>query len=247
MALLQQITVPLLAVNDTSLTIVDLAFLTGQPVKKGDIILVFETSKTTFEVEAEANGFVQYLCEAGRDYEVNQVVAKIFSSADEIVKASVDVKQENSAQPVAVKQPVVVDWAGVTLFSLEAIRLIESMHIDKSVFKGRDFVSRQDVEELKGLNGSSNKKIQTQLPVAKQPVKTALPVDNAKVIVERLSSNKKREIEFLSHVQETGLTSTINVAVNTEGIFVHLNRSLKYLKNSLLPVIIYETARLLKK
>jgi pyruvate/2-oxoglutarate dehydrogenase complex dihydrolipoamide acyltransferase (E2) component len=247
MALLQQITVPLLAVNDTSLTVVDLAFSTGQPVKKGDIILVFETSKTTYEVEAEANGFVQYLCEAGRDYEVNQIVARIFSSDAEIVKEPPGVQPENSTQPVLVKQEVVVDWVGDTLYSLEAIRLIESLHIDKSVFKGRDFVSRQDVEDLKGLNGSSNKKIQIPPSVAKQPVKTAPPVDNTKVIVERLSSNKKREIEFLSHVQATGLTSTINMAVNTEGIFVHLNRSLKYLKNSLLPVIIYETARLLKK
>jgi pyruvate/2-oxoglutarate dehydrogenase complex dihydrolipoamide acyltransferase (E2) component len=246
MALIQQITVPLLAVNDTSLTVVDLAFTTGQAVKKGDIILVFETSKTTFEVEAEANGFVQYLCEAGRDYEVNQVVAKIFSSEAEIAKGPVNIKQENVPQPVAATQRVVVNWAGDTLFSLEAINLIESLHIDKSVFKGRDFVSRRDVEELKGLNGSSNKKMET-LPVVKQPVKTALPVDATKVIVERLSSNKKREIEFLSHVQATGLTSTIHAAVNTEGIFVHLNRSLKYLKNSLLPVIIYETARLLKK
>ena len=182
MALIQQITVPLLAVNDTSLTAVDLAFTTGQPVKKGDIILVFETSKTTFEVEAEANGFVQYLCEAGRDYQVNQVVAKIFSSEAEIAKEPVSIKQENAPQPVVATQRVVANWAGDTLFSLEAINLIESLHLDKSVFKGRDFVSRRDVEELKGLNGSSNKKIEIP-PVVKQPVKPALPVDNAKVIV----------------------------------------------------------------
>jgi pyruvate/2-oxoglutarate dehydrogenase complex dihydrolipoamide acyltransferase (E2) component len=132
------------------------------------------------------------------------------------------------------------------LFSLEAIRLIESLHIDKSAFNGRDFVSRQDVEELKGINGTANKKISVP-PVTQQPKKTAIPVDNSKVIIERLSSNKKREIEFLSHVQSTGLTSTINTTVNSEGIFVHLNRSLKYFKNSLLPVIIYETGRLLQK
>jgi pyruvate/2-oxoglutarate dehydrogenase complex dihydrolipoamide acyltransferase (E2) component len=247
MAILQEIKVPLLAVNDTTLTVVDVVFSNGQQVKKGDIILVFETSKTTYEVAAETNGFIQYSCEAGRDYDVNQVVANIFSTEAEISKEPVVSKQDNVSN-VAVKQNLerVTNWEGDTIFSLEAVRLIESLHIDKSVFKGRDFVSRQDIEELKGLNGTPNKKVSTP-PVNTQPGKPVLPVDNAKVIVERLSSNKKREIEFLSHVQATGLTSTINTAVNTEGIFVHLNRSLKYLKNSLLPVIIYETARLLQK
>ncbi|OQP49443.1 2-oxo acid dehydrogenase subunit E2 [Niastella populi] len=246
MALLQDITVPLLAVNDTTLTVVDVAFPNGQPVKKGEIILVFETSKTTYEVVAESDGFVQYLCEAGRDYEVNQVVAKIFSSASEVIKEPVTAKQEYTPHVQDGKKNTVNDWAGETLFSLEAIDLIESLHIDKSVFKGRDFVSRQDVEELKGINGTSNNKLPVQ-PVSQQPKKTAIPVDNSKVIIERISSNKKREIEFLSHVQSIGLTSTIDVYVNTDGIFVHLNRSLKYFKNSLLPVIIYETARLLQK
>jgi pyruvate/2-oxoglutarate dehydrogenase complex dihydrolipoamide acyltransferase (E2) component len=247
MALLQEIKVPLLAVNDTTLTVVDVAFPQGHHVKKGDIALVFETSKTTYEVLAEIDGFIQYSCEAGRDYEVNQIVAKIFSTASEIVKDPVTEKQLNTSNIVVNKTVTqVTDWQGETVFSLEAIRLIESLHIDQSLFKGRDFVSRQDVEELKGLNGKPKKNISTP-PVTPQTNKPVLPVDNAKVIVEKLSSNKKREIEFLSHVQSTGLTSTINVAVNTEGIFVHLNRSLKYLKNSLLPVIIYETARLLQK
>ena len=74
-----------------------------------------------------------------------------------------------------------------------------------------------------------------------------LPTDADKVIVEKLSSNKKREIDYLSNVQQTGLTSTINTIVETDGVFVHINNSLQYLKNSLLPVIIYETSRLLEK
>jgi pyruvate/2-oxoglutarate dehydrogenase complex dihydrolipoamide acyltransferase (E2) component len=245
MALLQEITVPLLAVNDTTLTVVDVAFPNGQPVKKVDIILVFETSKTTYEVTAESDGFIEYLCEADRDYEVNQVVARIFSTASEIVKDRILAK-EHTPRVEATTRNIANDWTGDTLFSLEAIHLIESLRIDRSAFKGRDFVSRQDVEELKGINGTANRNV-LQPAVSQQSKKATLPVDNSKVIVERLSSNKKREIEFLSHVQSTGLTSTINTTVNIEGIFVHLNRSLKYFKNSLLPVIVYETGRLLQK
>lgn len=247
MALLQEIKVPLLAVNDTSLTVVDVAFSTGHFVKKGTIVLVFETSKTTYEVVAEADGFIQYICEAGKDYEVNDVVAKVFSMESEIEKQGVNENRTDLQHSTFQKNLApVTEWAGNTLFSLEAIRLIESLNIDKSVFKGRDFVSRKDVEELKGFNGTTQKKVSIP-PTPIKHNKPVIPVDNSKAIVEKLSSTKKREIEYLSEVQTTGLTSTINVIVETEGIFVHLNRSLKYLKNSLLPVIIYETARLLKK
>jgi len=247
MGLLQEIKVPLLAVNDTTLTVVDLAFQSGQRVKKGDVILVFETSKTTYDVVAEADGFIQYLCEEGRDYQVDEIVSKIFSSETEIQKGTATEKSDGF-QPAVLQKNIskVTDWEGKTMFSLEAVRLIESLNIDRSVFRGRDFVSRHDVEELKGLNGAANKKTM-QKPAAAKQNKPALPVDNSKVIVEKLSSVKKREIEYLSEVQSTGLTSTINSIVETEGIFVQLNRSLKYFKNSLLPVIIYETGRLLKK
>jgi pyruvate dehydrogenase E2 component (dihydrolipoamide acetyltransferase) len=81
--------------------------------------------------------------------------------------------------------------------------------------------------------------------VPSTPKPIAAPVDPAKAIVERLSSAKKREIEYLSDVQGTGLTSTINTYVEVEDIFTHINPALKYLKDSLLPVIVYETSRLL--
>lgn len=43
--------------------------------KNADLLLVFETSKTTYDVEAEADGYVQYFCETGKDYEVNTIAA----------------------------------------------------------------------------------------------------------------------------------------------------------------------------
>ena len=52
MALLQEIQVPLLAVNDTILTVAELSYATGTKVKKGDVVMILETSKTTYDVEA---------------------------------------------------------------------------------------------------------------------------------------------------------------------------------------------------
>lgn len=243
MPILQEIKVPLLAVNDTALTVVDMPFEQGSAVKKGDIIIVFESSKTTYDVVAEAEGFISYLCETGEDYEVNEVIANIYSSKEEL--PSIPALKNKKVITVADKEhfeDAAAVWEGDTMFSPAAMQLMQANNISTVVFKGRDFVSRADVEEKLGIT----KKIKSNKSTGNKPVQV-LPTDADKVIVEKLSSNKKREIEYLSNIQQTGLTSTINTIVETDGVFVHINQSLQYLKNSLLPVIIYETARLLEK
>jgi len=118
--------------------------------------------------------------------------------------------------------------------------------LDKSVFAGKDFVSGADVLAILQPPAA----VATSAPARSVTATRSLPTtpvyaDPQKVIVEKLSKAKRREIEYLSEVQSTGLTSTVHSFVDTEGIFTHINRSQKYLKDSLLPVIIYEVARLL--
>lgn len=242
MPIVQEIKVPLLAVNDTTLTVVDLPFAPGSPVKKGDIVIVFESSKTTYDVVAEEAGFISYLCETGEDYEVNEVIAAVYSSKEEL-PALPEVKKHKAVTVAAKEQRQEAEaiWEGETLFSPAAMALMRKHNVDAAVFTGRDFVSKADVEEKLG--------IAKKTVAGKEPAKTVqwLPTDADKVIVEKLSSNKKREIDYLSSIQQTGLTSTINTILETDGLFVHINQSLQYLKNALLPVIVYETARLLEK
>lgn len=262
MGMIQEILVPLLAVNDTTLTVVELALVSGSRVRKGDLIMVFETSKTTYDVEAQEDGYIQYLCEADGDYEVNTVVARIFSEEAEaravpVVRPVVarSAPGVSAGRPVGgggvapvvpainghavemkVSPEIARDWEGETVFSHEADRLMGESGIDRSVFEGRDFVTAADVRNFLAPAPS---------PAKANPAGAAPAVDPARAILARLSSAKRREIEYLSDVQATGLTSTINSYVEVEGIFTHINPALKYLKDSLLPVIIYETSRLL--
>ena len=248
MPLLQEIKVPLLAVNDTSLTVVEIGFESGQKVKKGDNLMVFETSKTTYDVAAEDDGYIQYLCRVDQDYEVNEIVARIFSEPAEVEIIDLDSKGERKGDiEKRTGNSTPITWKGETLFSKEALRLLESTGSDRSAFAGKDFVSLADVEDFIGLRNKSKRAPEGLQPAGAQKEKRHLPIGHAKVIVEKLSSNKKREIEYLSEVQSTGLTSTINTVLETEGIFTHINNSQRFLKNSLLPVIIYESARLLRK
>jgi pyruvate/2-oxoglutarate dehydrogenase complex dihydrolipoamide acyltransferase (E2) component len=265
MALLQEIQVPLLAVNDTSLTVVEVALSTGAKVSKGDLLMVLETSKTTYDVEAETEGYIQYLCEPDRDYEVNEVVARIYSEAAEALAAPAGPAHRTVPVPVATATSspapmpaaphaaashsgaaapsrVLPYWEGETLFSKEAARLMAAAGLDPSVFAGKDFVSGADVQAIMKPPAAAATTSATTRSTGNRP---ALPTDPQKVIVEKLSKAKRREIEYLSEVQSTGLTSTLHSFVDTEGIFTHVNRAQKYLKDSLLPVIIYEVSRLL--
>jgi pyruvate/2-oxoglutarate dehydrogenase complex dihydrolipoamide acyltransferase (E2) component len=173
---------------------------------------------------------------------VNEVIANIYSTKEEL--PPMPAVKKHKAETVAAKEhfeEAEAVWEGDTMFSPAAMQLIQANNLNTAVFKGRDFVSKTDVEEKLGIAKKGNSKKETGKTIQ------LLPTDADKVIVEKLSSNKKREIEYLSNIQATGLTSTINTIVETDGLFVHINQSLQYLKNSLLPVIIYETSRLLEK
>ena len=241
----QQIIVPLLSVNDTSLTVVDICCTQGAFVKKGDLLMVFETSKTTYDVIADNEGFIDYACIVNEEYAVNEIVANIYSAANEVAVTK-DSSKKNEVLTIenAVVKNEASTWLGQTLFSNAALQLIQQKGLSNTIFNGKDFVTKKDVEIVLGINNAIPSAIVSSNTIKKND---SIPIDNTKVIVEKLTSNKKREIEYLSAVQATGLTSTINVIIETEGIFVHINQSLQYLKNSLLPVIVYEAGRLLQK
>ena len=248
MALIQQIKVPLIAVNDTTLTIVEINVENGTQIKIGDLIMVFETSKTTYEIHAESDGFIKVLAEVNADYEVNTIVAEVFNTKEETIQVSKKLKQEeikkydlintsNTQSQFAKKV-----FFGTAIFSHSAKHLLETLNADISLFEGWDMVTKEDVETI-FLNNGKAKHLNPSIKKITKNVEV-LPVG---IIAQPLSSNKKREIEFLTSVQQTGLISTIYINIDTTTIFTYLNRHLRYFKNSLLPLIVYEASRLLEK
>jgi pyruvate/2-oxoglutarate dehydrogenase complex dihydrolipoamide acyltransferase (E2) component len=249
MALVQEIAVPLIAVNDTTLTIVEMNFSNGQLVRKGDAVITFETSKTTYGVEAEAEGYIEYLCELNKDYAVNDIVVKIFSSVEE-VKTTPQKKAPlngNAATTKVAAAKTEKQWSGETVFSHKALELIEQKQLSREVFQGYDFVGKDDVNTYLGIPVETKQVKQKGIAKANGSQPKVIAVDTAKAEQQKLSSNKKREISYLSDVQAPGLTSTLYSTIEVDNIFTNLNQSLKTLKNSLLPIVIYETGRLLKK
>jgi pyruvate/2-oxoglutarate dehydrogenase complex dihydrolipoamide acyltransferase (E2) component len=237
MKMLHEVRVPQESVNDQSLIVLDLFFGANDIVKKGDIIAELETSKTTLTVEAEKEGFIKYFCKKGDELIVNSLIAQISDQAHVS-----DVIIEEGSLIIPSKQVVQSALAYNTLFSSQALEIIAANSLDKGLFAGRDFVSSADVKLL--LSPSAISVPNVNVKTISNASELA-PTGN--VYVEKVSSNKQREIEYLSHVQSASLVSVINTWLDLTGVDEYLNSNLQYFKETILPIVIYECGRLLVK
>jgi pyruvate/2-oxoglutarate dehydrogenase complex dihydrolipoamide acyltransferase (E2) component len=136
MAAKLEIKVPLLSVNDTVLTVADIPMANGAQVRKGDLILIFESSKTTYEVHAEEDGYIRYECETGADYEVNEIVARLFDDPAEAGAGKTPSGQTGGVkQTTSIARPPIdaeLHWEGETLFSRAALARMAEKGVDRS-------------------------------------------------------------------------------------------------------------------
>jgi len=77
-----EVIMPQLGANDTVATVVEWKVQPGQHIVKGQTLAIVETSKATFDVECEENGFFYPLAEVGVELPVQQVIGLILSEQD---------------------------------------------------------------------------------------------------------------------------------------------------------------------
>ena len=171
--LLQNLIISQDSVNDEKVLIVATFFKDGDEVKKGDLIIEYETSKAIMSIEAEQNGFIFYNCKAGDYVLIGTSVAEINNNK---------VKSEKVSN-IIVGEPLnsrkTKDEKIQTLFSNKARKLIIQNEITEEVFYGVDLVNEEDV--LLYLNKLNNKKSKSAV----------IKVDNSKCDI--LQSNDIRE------------------------------------------------------
>ena len=231
-----EITIPQLSVNDTSLTVSKIYVETGNLLKIGDPILSVESSKTTEDILAEQNGYIYLRCEEGCDYDVNTVIGVI---SDEVIIESATTQKVSSNSNNLNEEIITPNIVPIVSLSAESLMIQNNLSLQD--FQGVLFI---DTDTVNVKLGRASVKVESPEKKAKSNIgKTVIPVN---VDVIPVGKQKKLEIEYLSQVQQTGLTSTIHVQVKSVGISSKIDNSLKYFKGQLLPVIVYETSRLLK-
>lgn len=233
---IEEIIVPLTSVNDTSVLVVKIKFNNRDFVPEGSILAELETSKTTVDVVSKVSGYIEVLCREGEEVPVNHCIFKIYS--DQSYSSDSDVKVfSNSIKPISKDENLKVHK---TKFTKSALEYINQNNLELEYFNSFDYVSIQTIKKI-----FSSKPDPKGIPVK---TKNVIKTENDEFVnLERISRDKKLEIEFLNSVQNSNLVSNVSMAIQADRVLPFLNTRLQVIKDSLLPLIILESSRLLRK
>ncbi|MCC6145571.1 MAG: NeuD/PglB/VioB family sugar acetyltransferase [Candidatus Hydrogenedentes bacterium] len=141
----KEVVVPQMGVNDESAIIVEWAVAPGAAVRPGQVIATLETTKASVELEAEDEGHLYPLAEAGESVSIRAVVAILTPAPmpDAVERYRTVQVHEPPMPSLPDHQPV----EGVRL-TARARRLMERYGVDPAVLPRDRIVRERDIELL---------------------------------------------------------------------------------------------------
>ena len=158
------ITIPKLGMSVDEVTLVEWKIGEGGRVEKDDVVLLIETQKTQWNIEAEGAGFLHILLEAGQNAAIGAVVGRIAESAEELQMLREEAPSgaprppapERGGPPAAETQ----EMAGRPRITPAARRIAEEHVIDVAAIAGTGpggRITREDVEKLIAARAAAEK------------------------------------------------------------------------------------------
>ena len=222
MTILNEIIAPKSNADDVVL-VRKLYFSNGDNVKKQDELIDLETSKTAIILDSPANGYIEYCIDVGESVGVGEVIIKIHKSKKDAIKSIKLGKSESSSGDVSYDNKIISD---------AALRYIKKSNFDISKLN-MNFVTLEDVNgSVLGSSANSYTKDHGGI---------------AGTTLSKISLAKTNEIKALSSVQSTGIVSTIFVSIDINAPVRSYSSPMFSGTDSLLPLIIFESSRLLRK
>src|SRR4030088_1802226 len=80
-------------------TVIEWKKKSGDPVKKGDVLAEVESDKASFELEADADGVLSIVVDAGKAMPVGAVIANIGNAGDVPAKPAAEAEPAAQAKP----------------------------------------------------------------------------------------------------------------------------------------------------
>jgi len=233
MKLLNTIFAPHESVNDEFLSLINVYVKTGDLVEKNKLLAELETSKALVEVRSDHEGYVVVHAKPNSDVKVGSMMFEIFDSP--VSQAlNKEIEKENIGSAVAEK----IDRHTETKFSKAASDYINKNKLDVKKFSGLAFVTMKDIVPKEKPKTAAN---------AGKPLPTPVKETNlSNKTIKPLSSNKKREFEYLYSVNSSSVISRLSTfirATNKENI----GNAQNFIKSTPLPTIIHEVSKLLMK
>jgi len=99
------INVPTVSVNESEVKLVSWSKSPGDLVKKGEIICIVETTKSTYDIESESNGYLYYILGEGLMIKVGELLA-IISESEETDFSAIFNKMQSEKRELEVNEPL---------------------------------------------------------------------------------------------------------------------------------------------
>lgn len=143
--MIHEIIVPQLGVNDEFITIVEWFVNDKDKVNIGTPLCVIETSKATFEIEAEYEGYVRISKKAGEEAQIKEVIGYIVSSLN------IEIKKEGwlIESKSEVKEKSILSQRSGIKVTKKARELAQSLNIDLELIDKKSGIIREtDVKKF---------------------------------------------------------------------------------------------------
>jgi pyruvate dehydrogenase E2 component (dihydrolipoamide acetyltransferase) len=230
-----EILVPRENVNDESVIILEVNFPSGSKVKKGDVVVSIETSKTNMDVDAPEDGVISHQLEKGAEVDVGSL---LFALSNGQESASQIGEQSNS-------QGVELTIATQKLkakFSIAAVKRAKELRVNLAQFD-HGWVTSADVERTAGI--ATPRVVFQRPPTDIKPEKKDVPVLPVASTKNLISKRKQAEAKNLIAGDHGSTTSTIGIEIKLLG--QRLVAPPFLFKDSISDLIVFEAAKLLKK
>ena len=253
-----QIVAPKLGMSMSDVTMVEWKVKEGEKVEKGSVVLVIETEKTEWNVEAGASGFLHILVQEGVKAKIGQVVGLIAETKEELEKLQKEtprepvigeVKEAPSAEAVQMKPGAVGVEAGEReriRISPIARKIAEEHMLDITRIKGTGpdgRIVKEDIEraiEEKKMAPTPPEEVTPTLYQGRR-VRETIPLKGMRrVIAERMHSSLSgsAQLSFLGEFDATELVKLREAFLNKEKI---IGSKITYTE-----ILVYIIARALK-
>jgi pyruvate dehydrogenase E2 component (dihydrolipoamide acetyltransferase)/2-oxoglutarate dehydrogenase E2 component (dihydrolipoamide succinyltransferase) len=253
-----QIVAPKLGMSMSDVTMVEWKVKEGEMVEKGTVVLVIETEKTEWNVEAGASGFLHILVQEGAKAKIGQVVGLIAESKEEFEKIQKETPPQALAAQVKGVPPTEAvggkpEAAWVATGEGERIRIspiarkmAEEQMIDITRIKGTGpdgRIVKEDIEKAleKRTRGAAPPEEVSRTLYQGRKLKQTIPIKGMRrVIAERMvgSLSNSAQLSFLGEFDATELIQFRKALLNREKA---IGASVTYTE-----ILVYVIARALK-
>ena len=228
---MQAVLAPHEFVNDESVLLVQWLVKDGEQVQPGQPVVTIETSKATLDIEAPVAGYVRLHLPKGTEVKVGGILCYVTESPTDPLPPTPD-RLETTAPSSSQQRSTDASPAATTRFSGQASALLMRHGLTKEQFAGKGLVTVEDV--LKLVNGHK----------APEPPSPSFS-GHVPVRIEELPRRKRIEAKYLMAGQNA-VGSLVSVICPTRGLKAAAQTHPE-LRGGPLPLILHETARLLRK